>query len=69
MATKPDCYDYVRNYYHVPAHAGGRVAMGERRGTIARKAGSQQYVYVTFDGSAFSLPVHPTDLVYEAEPK
>ena len=57
----PDCYDYVRRYYGVPAHAGTRVRCGGKEGVIVRKQGSQQYIFVQFDGVKHSVPCHPTD--------
>jgi hypothetical protein len=66
--VQPDCYDYVRNYYHVPAHAGTRVKVGNKEGVIVRKSGSQQYIFVRFDGVKHDVPCHPTDGVEYLEP-
>jgi hypothetical protein len=58
---KPDCYDYVRRYYGVPAHIGVRVRVGGREGVLAQ-ARPDQYLHIRFDGEArVSGPYHPTD--------
>lgn len=64
-------YDYVRNYYGVPAYVGVPVTSNwnpekKQRGTITASHGDA-YVWVQFDGRKFSVPVHPADLVYEPE--
>ncbi len=60
-ATEPDCYDYVRNYYHVPAYIGMRVKVSGREGVLV-KSRADQYVYIRFDGDARIVgPYHPTD--------
>jgi hypothetical protein len=66
---KTDCYDYVRNYYGVPAKVGGQVRQripgATTRGVLVRKTGSQQYVWVRWDGETkTSGPYHPTDVEY-----
>ena len=65
----PDCYEYVCKFYKKPVHVGVVVRTGKgRRGRIARKDGTQQYVYVRFDGERRVLgPFHPLDLDYFPE--
>lgn len=60
---KPDCYDYVRNYYGVPAYIGVRVRVRDREGVLVQGKGhSDQYLHIRFDGDArVSGPYHPTD--------
>jgi hypothetical protein len=61
-APRPDCYDYVRNYYGVPAFIGKRVKVNGREGVLARRASGDQYVYITFDGERGAKgPYHPED--------
>jgi hypothetical protein len=65
---KPDCYDYVRRVYHVPAYVGVRVKVGARDGVLVpTRIG--HYLSIHFDGAAReSGPYHPTDgIVYLAE--
>jgi hypothetical protein len=59
-------YEYVKSYYGVNPEPGQRVTTKDKQksGTIARKKSYDQYVYVTFDGSGFSVPCHPLDLEY-----
>lgn len=60
----PDCYDYVRKYYHVPAYIGVRVAIHGRTGVLVKHSPSDQYVYVRFDGDKrVTGPFHPTDKI------
>lgn len=61
--TKPDCYDYVRGYYHVPAYIGVRVKIRDREGVIVRAEGSTQYVHVRFDDGKPGGVYHPTDRI------
>jgi hypothetical protein len=60
---QPDCYDYVRRYYGVPANVGQRVKVnGKGEGVLVGKQGSQQYVWIRFDGETrVNGPFHPTD--------
>jgi len=60
---KPDCYDYVRRYYGVPAYVGVRVRVREREGVLVQGKGhADQYLHIHFDGDArVSGPYHPTD--------
>lgn len=60
-APEPDCYDYVRRYYNVPAHIGVRVKVGGKEGIIVKANGSQQYVHIRLDGQKHANPYHPTD--------
>lgn len=56
-----DCYQYVRQYYEVPAYIGVRVTVRGKSGVLAR---TQQghYVYILFDGEKRATgPFHPTD--------
>lgn len=69
----PDCYDYVRRYYGVPAHIGVRVRVRDREGVLVDRKPGDQYVYIRFDGEQrVSGPFHPTDgityLVAGAQP-
>lgn len=57
----PDCYDYVRRYYSVPAYVGVRVKIGDKEGVIVKANGSQQYVHIRLDGEKNTFPYHPTD--------
>lgn len=60
----PDCYDYVRRTYHVPAFIGTRVRVGERCGVLVRARSDLHYVHVRFDDARHSVPAHPTDVEY-----
>ena len=56
-----DCYQYVRNYYKVPAYVGVRVKVKDKSGILVRST-QGQYVYVLFDGDKRATgPFHPTD--------
>lgn len=57
---KPDCYDYVRRYYNVPAYVGVRVRAEGKEGVIVEAKGSQQYVHIKLDGQKHAHPYHPT---------
>jgi hypothetical protein len=60
--TLPDCYDYVRRTYGVPAYIGVRVrSRGEGDGVIVAARSNLQYIHVRFDARSFSVPCHPTD--------
>jgi hypothetical protein len=62
--TRPDCYDYVRRYYGVPAYIGVRVRVGSREGVLVkpRRGDGDQYLHIRFDGDrAISGPYHPTE--------
>lgn len=62
--TQPDCYEYVRNYYHVPAYVGVRVKVRDREGVLVAPRCPNQYVYVLFDGDTkMTGPFHPDDHV------
>ena len=59
---KPDCYDYVRGYYNVPAYIGMRVRINGREGVLVKHSKGDQYVHVYFDGDkARDWTFHPTD--------
>lgn len=64
---RPDCYDYVRRYYRVPAYIGMRVRLYDSRrdelveGVLVKSRGDQ-YVYILLDGDTKARgPYHPTD--------
>jgi hypothetical protein len=61
--SKPDCYEYVRNYYGVPAFVGGRVKIGQREGVLVRARSDLHYIHVRLDGQKHSVPAHPTSEV------
>jgi hypothetical protein len=68
--TKPDCYEYVRNYYKVPAYVGVRVESKDAKyakGVIVAARSDLHYVHVRFDGVKFAVNVHPSDLKYLVE--
>lgn len=65
MRNAPDCYDYVRRYYEVPAFIGARVSYKDREGVLVKPRCADQYVHVRFDGdSRVTGPIHPTDVTY-----
>jgi hypothetical protein len=61
--TKPDCYEYVRRTYGVPAYVGVRVreTRGGREGVLVRARSDLHYVHIKFDGAKFAVNAHPTD--------
>lgn len=61
---KADCYEYVRNYYGVPAYIGMRVRMNDKEGVLVSARSDLQYVHVRFDGQRFSVNAHPKDVEY-----
>ena len=70
--TMPDCYEYVRRYYNVPAYVGVKVRSTERdkrSGVVVKVRGmGDQYLHVLFDGTKFHVPVHPGEVEYLIEP-
>lgn len=60
----PDCYDYVRRYYNVPAYVGVRVKVGGKEGILVAAKSDLHYVHIRLDGEKHSHPYHPT---YEIE--
>lgn len=53
-------FDYIREYYRVPAEAGRRVRYDGKEGVITRAR--NQYVMIYFDGDKNERgPFHPTD--------
>jgi hypothetical protein len=62
-----DCYEYVRNYYGVPAYIGMTVSFKGKDavGTIVKATTALHYVHVVFEGTRHSVPCHPTDLLYK----
>jgi hypothetical protein len=48
---------YVRSYYRVPAHRGGRVTIDGRPGVIT--GFTTQYLRVQFDGETEPVSAHP----------
>lgn len=61
---QPDAYEYVRNYYRVPAYVGVRVQGDGEAGVIVKPRVPDQYVHVLFDGKKHAVPVHPKELTY-----
>lgn len=58
-------FEYVKQYYGVPAELGRDVVIGGKTGTITSDQGN--YIGVTFhdDKRKYSLPCHPTsEVVY-----
>jgi hypothetical protein len=55
-------FDYIRQYYDVPAKKGGRVewstSKGLRAGVITH---ATNYVYVRFDDAKHAVPLHPKE--------
>lgn len=67
--VNPDPYEYVRNYYKVPAYIGVRVKVSDREGVLVKPRAPDQYVYILFDGDKrMSGPFHPTDPTYTVQP-
>ncbi len=68
---RPDCYDYIRRTYGVPARVGGRVSVGGRPGTLRSMRGDQHYLHVRFDDATFTVNAHPIDRVeyLDSEPQ
>ena len=62
-------YEYVKSYYGVNPEPGMRVKLkdSDKHGTIAKKRNYDHYVHVKFDGSNFTVPCHPMDLIYGDE--
>lgn len=58
--NQPDCYDYVRRYYGVPAYIGVRVIAGGKPGVIVAAKSDLHYVHIWIDGDKHSNPHHPT---------
>lgn len=59
-----DPFEYIRNYYRVPAYRGSRVEVEHngklKQGTIT--GAHNQYIKITFDGEKKPAGVfHPTD--------
>ena len=62
MRPQTDCYDYVRNYYKVPAYIGARVRVSGREGVLVDHHPSDQYLWIKFDGDKKPRgPYHPKD--------
>lgn len=60
--NRPDCYDYVRRYYKVPAYVGVRVRLRDREGVLFAPKCSDQYLHVKWDdGAKVTGPYHPLD--------
>lgn len=57
----PDCYEYVRCYYNVPAYVGVRVKAGNKEGVLVRATSDLHYIHILIDGEKHSNPYHPTD--------
>jgi hypothetical protein len=58
---QPDCYDYVRRYYRVPAFIGVKVRVRGRAGILVASKHHDQYLHVQFDGETKADIYHPTD--------
>lgn len=56
----PDCYDYVRRTYRVPAYIGVRVRVGGKTGVLVPATSEQHYLHVRFDGERYAVHAHPT---------
>lgn len=70
--VKPDCYDYVRRTYGVPAYVGVRFRATEqlgkgREGVIVSARTDLHYAHIVFDGQRHAVPVHPKDIEYVIE--
>jgi hypothetical protein len=66
MKRDADRYEYVRNYYGVPAYVGVKVTVNGRTGVIVQPRAADQYVYILFDGDKrMTGPFHPTDVTYQ----
>lgn len=50
--------EYIRKFYEVPAHIGGRVKFKDRMGTITGANGP--HLLITLDGDNFAGSYHPT---------
>ncbi len=59
--SKPDCYEYVRNYYGVPAYIGVRVKADGKEGVLVEARSNLHYIHVLLDGEKHTSPCHPTD--------
>jgi hypothetical protein len=59
-------YDYIRRMYGVDPQVGRRVrhTVTNRFGYVGKARSPEHYVHVTFDGSKYSAPCHPTELDY-----
>lgn len=55
-------FDYIRNYYGVPAKRGGKIEYEGKPGVITGTSGP--HLMVRLDGAKHSLPYHPADLTY-----
>lgn len=64
MATmktfEPDCYQYVRDNYKVPAYIGVRVTVHGHPGVLVPATEDLHYIHVWFDGASHAVPAHPT---------
>lgn len=69
MRSKPAVYDkfqYIRDYYGVPAYKGIRVNAYGKEGVITGADGC--YVLIQLDGTKSARPYHPTDgITYKIE--
>lgn len=63
----PDCYDYVRRQYGVPAYVGVRVRTKgtvPSEGVLVAARSDLHYIHVWFDGAKFAVNAHPSDVEY-----
>lgn len=64
-AAAPDCYDYVRRTYGVPAYVGMRVRLPiGTEGVLVAAKSDLHYIHVRVDGRKHADPVHPQDVTY-----
>lgn len=55
-------FDYIRDYYHVPAKRGARVEYKGKSGTVTGTHGP--HIRVRLDGDKRSNVYHPTDVLW-----
>jgi hypothetical protein len=61
-----DQFQYIRDYYGVPAYSGVRVNAYGKEGVIVGAEGA--YVMIRLDGDKIARPYHPTDgITYKIE--
>lgn len=53
-------FDYVREYYKVPAKRGGRVLVGKDRKPGRITSGAGNYIRIRLDGEKHAGYYHPT---------
>jgi hypothetical protein len=56
-------FEWIKDYYKVPAQFGRDVKVGSKLGTITEDMGT--YIGVVFEGKSHAVPCHPTsEVVY-----